>query len=167
MSWTLPTAVVIIALAVLIDFTGVAHAAEYDFALTELRSGEQMTVESSTQGKPVVVHVWSARCPHCRLHMPYAAALYSNLDPEVAGFVSICVDSSAAEAREFMEKHDLAFPVLMADSGELSDDYLSLGWPTTFVLNRDGTLAGLSDTQGPQYITEVLELVQQAALQQK
>jgi len=153
---------VIIALAVLLDFSGVAYAADFGFELTEVTSGEQVTAESSSQGKPVVVHIWSANCPHCRLHMPYAAKLYSELDPEVAGFVSICVDATPEEARRYIAERELAFPVLLEESGWLGDDYLKLGWPTTFVLNPDGTLAGYSDTQGPQYITEVLELAGQS-----
>jgi thiol-disulfide isomerase/thioredoxin len=161
MRWTIPTAVVIIALAVLLDCSGMAWAADYGFELTEVNSGEQMTAESSSQGKPVVVHIWSANCPHCRLHMPYAAKLYSELDPEVAGFVSICVDATPEEARRYIAEHELGFPVLMESSGYLSADYLELGWPTTFVLNPDGSLAGYSDAQGPQYITEVLELAEQ------
>jgi thiol-disulfide isomerase/thioredoxin len=152
----------VIALAVLAGQFAPARAADYSFELTDVISGEQVTAESSTEGKPVVVHIWSANCPHCRIHMPYAAALYDRLDPGTAGFVSICVDSTADEAREYIAERELAFPVLMGSSGHLGEDYLELGWPTTFVLNSDGSLAGWCDTQGPEYITEVLELAGQS-----
>lgn len=153
----------VIALVVLVGHAAQAQAADYGFELTDVISGKVVSAESSTEGRPVVVHIWSANCPHCRIHMPYAAALYDRLDPGVAGFVSICVDSTAAEARDYIAEHELSFPVLLESSGSISEDYLELGWPTTFVLNPDGSLAGYSDTQGPQYITEVLDLAEQSA----
>jgi thiol-disulfide isomerase/thioredoxin len=139
------------------------RAGEYDFALEELETGQELTLELLTDGLPLVVHDWAPDCPHCKIHMPYVAALYKKLDLDAANFVSFAMTDDAGATSGFMADKQLTFPVMLKSSGELGDGFFKHGWPTTFVFAPGGEFVGWCDTNGPAYITEVLDLVEQAA----
>jgi thiol-disulfide isomerase/thioredoxin len=134
----------------------------YYFKLDELNTDVTMDRDALVKEKPLVIFVWSAECPHCKRQMPYVSALYKKLDIEEVNFVSVVVDKNKREIREYVEEKDLSFPVLDANSGEISDFYTEKGWPTTFVFGPGGKYVGLTDTTGTKYISEVLELIKDA-----
>lgn len=140
----------------------VADSDDYDFELTEMYSDEVLTLADLTNGMPLVVHVWGPDCPHCRVHMPYAMALYDKLDLDKVNYMLLSVTGSTDEVREFLEERELDLPVLIGDSGEYGDGYLEEGWPTTYVFAPGGELVGWCDILGPAYITTMQDLIDQA-----
>ena len=82
-AWLIPVVV-----ACVLFFGAPAWAGQpYDFSLTELTTEEELDLELLTDGKPLIVHVWAIDCPHCKLHMPYVAALYKKLDFDEVNFI--------------------------------------------------------------------------------
>ncbi|GEM_PF-4159226 len=142
--------------------TAAAAEPSYDFSLTELSSGEVLTLAGLTDGRPLVVHVWGPDCPHCRVQMPYAAALYDRLDLDEVNYATLSVTGSEDEINEYLSEHELTFPVLWGASGEYGGGYEELGWPTTFVFAAGGELVGWCDICGPAYLTEMLDLIAEA-----
>lgn len=165
MNWALPVAVVIVMTVLVLDF-GKAFAAqdEYNFSLQEISTGQTLDKELLTDSKPLIVHLWSANCPHCRRHMPYVASLYNKLDLGAVNFVTICVDSSEQEANDYISKWGLQFPVLLRGTGSLGDAYYKEGWPTTYIFSASGDLIGISDDPGPSYLDQTMGLAEHAML---
>jgi thiol-disulfide isomerase/thioredoxin len=134
----------------------------YDFQATELRSGKLASRESLTGGSALVLLVWSPDCPHCLTHMPYVAALLKKLDSSRAAFATASLDGKAEDALDYLNGKDLDWPVLFGDEGKFDDVYYDSGWPTTYVFAKGGKYIGYCDTSGPNYITDMLDLVDAA-----
>lgn len=49
-----------------------------------------------------------------------------------------------ADARKFIEAHKILYPVGRDSTGEIGRQYQIEGTPTTFLINRDGSLYGRS-----------------------
>jgi len=139
-----------------------ASSSRFQFELEELFSGEVLTMELLTEGKPLVFHVWGPECPHCQRQMPYFELFTQKADPDEVNIVTCAMGANQYEALAYMDSKDLHFPVLLGNSGELGDGFTELGWPTTFVFAPGGTYVGWCDTQGPSYISDMLELVEEA-----
>ncbi|MCC7478717.1 TlpA family protein disulfide reductase [bacterium] len=139
-----------------------AGSEKYAFRLTEASSDTTLELDQLTEDKPLIFLVWSPECPHCQRHMPYVAALYKKLDLEQVNFVTCSVDAPVREAVEYLESKNLSFPVLDGNKGELGSGFTSQGWPTTFVFAPGGRFVGWCDTSGPNYVTEVLDMLEHA-----
>lgn len=135
---------------------------DYSFELTELRSGDVLTFDDVSALKPLVVHVWAPDCPHCKVHMPYVAALYEKLDLSEVNFITLAVTGTDDEIEDYLDERDLDFPVLWGASGDYGDGWEKLGWPTTYVFAPGGIYVGWCDILGPEYVTEMQELIEQA-----
>lgn len=162
--WVVVIASGLCALGLLLVIVRPAAAADdaYDFELTELASGERLTFADLTYGVPLVIHVWGPDCPHCRVHMPYAVALYEKLDLTEVNYLMLSITGDEDEINDYLEERDLELPVLWGESGELGEGYEAEGWPTTFVFAPGGELVGWCDILGPAYVTQMLELIEQA-----
>lgn len=150
-------------IALLADPRG-AYAAddEYDFELTEVLSDEVLSFDDLTYVKPLVVHVWGPDCPHCRVHMPYAMALYEKLDLSEVNYIMLSITGTKDEIVDYLAERELELPVLSGESGEYGEGYEEEGWPTTFVFAPGGDFVGWCDILGPAYVTQMLELIEQA-----
>ncbi|MFT4102639.1 MAG: TlpA disulfide reductase family protein [Burkholderiaceae bacterium] len=130
---------------------GVAEAAADAF--------EQLRAQSlpDPQGQPVpltrfddrlrVVNFWATWCPPCVEEMPALSALQRELDAAggqpPAQILGIGIDS-AAKIAEFANKHEIAYPVLVAGAGGL-DMLRSLGndsggLPFTLIIDAKGRI---------------------------
>jgi len=152
-------------LAALAPSPAIATEDDYSFDLTELQSGAEVIFEELSRAKPLVVHVWGPDCPHCRVHMPYVAALYEKLDLSEVNFLTLSVTGTEEEIEDYLEERELNFPVLWGASGDYGDAWESQGWPTTYVFAPGGDLVGWCDILGPAYVTEMQELIEQAKSQ--
>lgn len=133
-----------------------------DFSGPSLKTGQQLDRALLTDGKPLVMLAWAPDCPHCLTHMPYVAALFKKLDLEQVNFVTAVMADEADEALEYLEGKKLNWPVVYAPGGEFDDYFFDLGWPTTYVFAPGGEYAGYCDTPGPSYISETLDLLDEA-----
>jgi thiol-disulfide isomerase/thioredoxin len=136
---------------------------KYGFVLPQVGTDDELDEAQLTADKPLVVHVWSPECPHCQRQMPYFAGFYKKVDLDSVNVVSIAVDCNEREAQAYVDKKNLAFPVLLAKGGSMGDDYYKKGWPTTFVFAPGGKYVGYCDTSGPSYINEMLALIEKAS----
>jgi thiol-disulfide isomerase/thioredoxin len=148
--------------AAALNGTALASEPSYDFSLTELVSGEVLTLPGLTDDRPLVVHVWGPDCPHCRVQMPYAAALYDRLDLDEVNYFTLSLSGTEDEIDEYLDEHELTFPVLWGESGEYGSGFEEEGWPTTFVFAPGGEMIGWCDICGPAYLTEMLDLIAEA-----
>jgi thiol-disulfide isomerase/thioredoxin len=135
---------------------------KYAFDLVDVVTDIEMSKAKMTEDQPLVLFVWAPDCPACIRHMPYASALYVKLDQYAASFVSICITQEKADALAFVDEKGLEFPVLWSGSGTYGNGFEYDGWPATYVFRQGGKLEGMVDKSGPDYITEVLEMVDAA-----
>jgi len=152
----------VLGLGALVRRPALAADDDYSFDLIEVKSGEELTFEELSRTRPLVIHVWGPDCPHCRVHMPYVAALYEKLDLSEVNFLTLSVTGDEEQIEDYLEERELDFPVLWGASGEYSDAWEAEGWPTTYVFAPGGEFVGWCDILGPAYVTEMQELIEQA-----
>ena len=95
---------------------------------------------SDYRGKPVLVNLWASWCPPCRAEMPDLIKYYNAHQAE--GLVLLAVDTSdqASPAQQFVREQQMPFPVLFDPSGAVQQVFGANGLPSTYLIDRNGTL---------------------------
>ncbi len=112
-----------------------------DFSLADPK-GDVYTL-SKLRGKAVLVNLWATWCPPCRAEMPEIEAQYEKYAPQ--GLVVLGVNATDQDAPldivPFVQQYGLTFPILLDETGEVGRKYELRSLPSTFFINRDGTIA--------------------------
>jgi peroxiredoxin len=113
------------------------RAPEYAFTAldgTEVRSSE-------LRGQVVVLNFWATWCGPCRLEMPSLQALHEDKHAEGVVVLGLSTDVGGGSAvAEFLDEHDITYPVGRATQEHRQAFGGIPGIPTTFVIDRDGTV---------------------------
>jgi peroxiredoxin len=113
------------------DFTLPAHAGG-DFTL------------SAQRGKVVLVNFWATWCPPCLEEMPAMERLWRR--HKDAGFVLVAVslDSDPKKVPPFVSAHKFSFPVALDPKMTVAEKYGVRALPSSFVIDRTGTMTGVA-----------------------
>ncbi len=90
----------------------------------------------------MVVNFWASWCPPCKAEMPDLESAFQAHQAEglvILGVNSTSQDSSDA-ALAFADAQGVTFPVLLDWTGEVDRLYLVRALPTTFFIDRQGTI---------------------------
>jgi cytochrome c biogenesis protein CcmG, thiol:disulfide interchange protein DsbE len=111
-----------------------------EFSLAE-RNGEMISL-SSLRGKPVLLNIWASWCPPCRSEMPAMQDLFEEYVDQ--GFTILAVNATnqddLEEMNRFVENNQLQFPVLLDQTGTVTDLYKVQSLPTSFFINKEGII---------------------------
>lgn len=108
-----------------------------DFTLERLDQEGDLRL-SSLEGKAVVLNTWASWCIPCKEEAPYLEQVWrDNRDRDVV-VVGLNAKDLRSDARRFVSRFDLTFPVVRDGSGDTLREYGVTGFPETFVLDRDG-----------------------------
>ncbi|HET7274509.1 MAG TPA: TlpA disulfide reductase family protein [Longimicrobiaceae bacterium] len=91
------------------------------------------------RGQVVLVNFWATWCPPCRIEMPGFQRVYEDKRDE--GFVVLALSTESAGSgavREFLDEHDITFPVAMASAQMIKDFGGVRALPTSFLIDRNG-----------------------------
>ena len=99
---------------------------------------------SAHRGRPILINFWATWCPPCLEEMPAMERLWRA--QKEAGFVmlAVAVDSNPKLIAPFLERHGLTFVVGLDTKMELANAYGVRALPSSFVVDREGKLAGLA-----------------------
>ncbi len=119
----------------------IPHIAEtIDFTLKDL-DGNPVRL-SDFRGKIVFLNFWATWCPECRIEMPSMQKLHSRFKDKSFAMVSVNMKESASEVKKFFKKYKLTFIGLLDSDGEAGSQMGIRAIPTTFILNKNGKIAG-------------------------
>lgn len=112
----------------------------------------KLVSEDSFHGKIVLVDYWYTRCSVCFDRFPHVQAAYEKYkaDPVVSIYaVDKPIDEDKpGEAFEVIKKDGYSFPVLIAADENMPEKWGVTGYPTTFVIDQDGTVVFKGDIEG-------------------
>ncbi len=105
---------------------------------------------SDYRGKIVFLNFWATWCPSCRAEMPYIQELYEEYSQDensdvvilAVAFPNLGKETDIEGIREFLEENGYTYPVLMDEGATLQLPYYITAYPTTFLINTDGTVLG-------------------------
>ena len=109
-----------------------------DFTLKDL-NGKDVTL-SSFKGKPVFLNFWASWCPFCKKERKELDALYNVYKDKDLVIISISLDRSEDTLRDFMKDHPAGYTVLTDTKMMSAAMYGVSGYPTTFLIDREGVI---------------------------
>ena len=115
----------------------VGHPAP-DFTLP-LFSGGTLSLHS-LKGKPVLLNFWASWCIPCRTETPLLVRLQRTYGPRGVVFIGVDVEDQERDAREFVKKYHVDYPVVRAPDEAVMLAYRILGIPTTVFIGADGVV---------------------------
>jgi len=109
------------------------------FALPAL-DGPTVGLEDS-RGEVVLVNFWATWCPPCRAEMASMEELYRAYRDRGLTILAISTDAGGAQVVEpFVRARGLTFPILLDPPGAVANRYAVRGLPTSYLVDRDGTI---------------------------
>ena len=118
----------------------VGHPAP-DFTLYDL-NGDQLTL-SDLRGQVVVVNFWATWCMPCRVEMPEFEIVHNRWKGQGVAILGVNVFEEPSRVSGAAEDMGITFPVLLDGEGEVAQAYELLGYPTTYLIDRDGIIRGV------------------------
>lgn len=95
------------------------------------------------RGKVVYVDFWASWCGPCRQSFPFMNELHSELGGKGLQIIAVSVDKTADDARRFLARYPAQFATALDTSGACPAAYGLQGMPSSFVIDRNGTVRAI------------------------
>jgi peroxiredoxin len=96
------------------------------------------------RGQVILLNFWATWCEPCKVEMPSMEAVHRDFARHGLRVVAVSEDNPAqvspADLRDYADDLGLTFDILRDTSGAMTKSYQIIGYPTTFVIARDGTV---------------------------
>jgi cytochrome c biogenesis protein CcmG/thiol:disulfide interchange protein DsbE len=114
----------------------VEGAAAPDFALPDVSGGSVRL--SSLRGKVVLLNFWATWCPPCEAEMPLLEEAHQTWGERGLVVLAVNFDEPEDEVGAFRDRLGLSIPLLLDQGGAVQELYQVRGYPTSFLIDRDG-----------------------------
>lgn len=94
------------------------------------------------RGRVVLLNVWATWCHPCRDEIPELRVLHGKYASRGLELVGVSVDAAGNDEsiREFMREFEMTYPVWRDPEERISTQFLTIGVPTTFLIDKQGVL---------------------------
>jgi cytochrome c biogenesis protein CcmG, thiol:disulfide interchange protein DsbE len=103
-------------------------------------TGARIALPDTYGGNVVVVHFWASWCPSCLREIDALESLFGEYRGRGFVPVSVNVGETKAVATEALRSRKVTYPILLDPDSAAARLYGVRGFPTTFVLNREGSI---------------------------
>jgi len=112
-----------------------------DFTLKS-HSGKNIKL-SELRGDVVMINFWASWCGPCLQEMPALEQIHQRYKDLGFTLLGVNVEQDLREAKAYLNKVNVSFPILFDVTNQVSADYEISGMPTTYLVDRDGNLRKL------------------------
>jgi cytochrome c biogenesis protein CcmG/thiol:disulfide interchange protein DsbE len=95
------------------------------------------------RGKVVVLNVWASWCVPCRQESPLLEKWHRQILARGGTVIGVDTQDIASDARDFIGKFGLTYPQLRDKQGDQMNDWGTIAYPETFVIDRDGKVVAI------------------------
>jgi len=117
-----------------------AKVANFNFTVKDI-NGKPVDL-NAYKGNVVLLDFWATWCPPCRKEIPGFVNLYDKYKSQGFVVLGVSVDDAdfTSDVKKFIKQYKMNYPVLMGhDREDLKKAFAPMpGFPTTFVISRDG-----------------------------
>lgn len=107
-----------------------------DFTLVDL-NGEKHKL-SDYKGQGVFLNFWGTFCPPCEREMPAINRQYQAFKDQGVQTLSVNIAETDFEVQNYVDRHELTFPVVIDKTKSVSTTYNVGSLPATVVIDPDG-----------------------------
>jgi cytochrome c biogenesis protein CcmG/thiol:disulfide interchange protein DsbE len=138
-----------------------------DFVAREVNGAGGVKTLADYKGKVVVLNIWATWCGPCVEEMPTFERLKALVPDTNLRIVAVSTDDYVGmdSVRTFGKNLKLSFELLLDSLHRIDRDYLTTGYPETFVIARDGTIRkkwiGPADWASESNVALIRELLRQ------
>lgn len=113
-----------------------------NFSLTQINENNELENIRlhDLRGKGVMLNFWATYCKPCEAEIPYMQSLYETYQHEGIEIVAVSLDYGELVIHQFIDKHDITFPVVHDDKSAVMDQYKIGPIPTTLFIDPDGII---------------------------
>ncbi len=113
-----------------------------DLVLPRLGGGDDVRI-SDYRGQPLVVNFWGSWCDPCVDEMPALQRVHESLGDQVA-FLGVNVNDAEEAAVRMVARTGVTYDLARDVDGELGQALEVTTFPTTFLIDADGTIVDVS-----------------------
>ena len=121
-----------------------ASEGEYlaDFTVQTLDGGSFTLSEALKDHELVLINLFFTNCPPCRMEFPFLQEAWEENSDRVA-VIALTPDPDDTDEilRDYVEELGLSFPVAHEEGTGLYERYVTVGFPTTLLVDRTGKIA--------------------------
>lgn len=110
-----------------------------DFNLQGL-DGNTIALSQYIGQKPIILDFWASWCHNCQRDMPKMQEFYQEYGGQFE-IIAINLSENKKIAQDFIDKHNLTYPIALDESGQVGAQYGILYTNTHILINKDGTAA--------------------------
>jgi cytochrome c biogenesis protein CcmG/thiol:disulfide interchange protein DsbE len=124
---------------------------------------------ASLRGKPVVINFFQSYCGPCVRESKALEAAYRKYRGGGVVFLGIDYFDFTKDARRFVDKHGVTYPIVRDPNGSIATKYGITGTPETFFVDRRGRLVGahilgpINDGGNPSIFRESIAVASRAS----
>jgi len=96
---------------------------------------------SDFRGKVVVLNFWATWCPPCVEETPALIELNKRIANRNGVVLGVSVDEDPAAYQKFLVDHGINFPTSRDASKKYAQDYGTVMYPETYIIDRHGKIA--------------------------
>ena len=96
---------------------------------------------SDLRGKVVVLNFWATWCPPCVEETPSLIELNKRIANRNGVVLGVSVDDDQAAYEKFIQDHGINFPTSRDASKKYAQDYGTVMYPETYIIDRQGKIA--------------------------
>ena len=109
--------------------------------VSQTLSGDSVSL-ASLKDKVVLLNVWATWCHPCRTEIPELRDIHARYKDRGLELIGVSVDAEGNDEgiRAFMKEFEMNYPVWRDPSERVSTQFLVIGVPATFLIDRQGIL---------------------------
>ncbi len=109
---------------------------------------------SELRGKIVLLDFWGVWCGPCRRKLPHTQKIFDQFKNKGLAVIGIHSAFRTEKTADFIAENNYTFPTGI-DTGHTAKDYRVTGWPTYYLIDKEGRLAW-----GPKHAPPSEELIE-------
>lgn len=113
-----------------------------DFTLVDLEDNQVSL--SDFRGKTVFVNFWATWCPPCRAEMPEMEAVYQEYKDKGVVMIGVDIRETKEEVLQYVQEGGYSWIFVLDTTGEVTTNYKIQAIPTSFFLDREGTIRAVN-----------------------